>query len=125
MIQKNIGNGVLIINNKIMNKIEELKKWYINLFPVDGISREEINEIQKELNLRLPIDFCEISEFYSGGMLGDVSLFSFAHINSAENIIDETIRLRKTVALLHIYIVLAEPSESVVVLNTQIQPAVL
>jgi hypothetical protein len=92
---------------------------------VDGISKGAINEIQKELNLQLPPDFCEISEFYSGGMLGDVSLFSFIRINNAENIIDETIRLRKTSGLPHEYIVLAEPSESIIVLNTQNKPTVL
>jgi hypothetical protein len=108
-----------------MNKIEELKKGYLNLFPADGISKDAINEIQKELNLQLPQDFCEISEFYSGGMLGDVSLFSFIRINNAENIIDETLRLRKTVRLPHEYIVLAEPSESIIVLNTQNKPIVL
>jgi hypothetical protein len=108
-----------------MNKIGELKKRYLDLFLVDGISKDAINEVEKGLNLQLPPDFCEISEFYSGGMLGDVSLFSFIRINNAENIIDETIRLRKTAELPHEYIVLAEPSESIIVLKTQHNPIVL
>jgi hypothetical protein len=108
-----------------MSKIDELKKRFMNFYPLDGINDDDIKEIQKELGLELPLDFCEISKFFSGSMLGDISIFSFTRINGTENIIDETLRLRKTVKLPHEYIVLAEPSESIILLNTQNQPVVL
>lgn len=60
----------------------------------------------------------EFSQFYSGGQLGDVSLYSF-NINEVDNILEKTFLLRKTNKLPNKFIVLAEPDESLIVMDME------
>ncbi|MEK5206690.1 SMI1/KNR4 family protein [Psychrobacillus sp. FSL H8-0510] len=106
-------------------KILEMKKSYETLFPEDGINNAELTEIEKKLEIELPESFCEISTFFSGGYLGSISNYSFTRVDSSLNIIDETIRLRETVNLPTRFVVLAEPSESLIVMDTKSTPSVI
>jgi len=108
-----------------MNKICELKLRYERLLPVDGISKTELNEIQTKLNVHLPEDFCEIALFYSGGLLGGISNYSFANSDGSTNIVDETISLRKSINLPSRFVALAEPAESLIVMDTQSTPSII
>lgn len=70
----------------------------------------------------LPADFKEIASFYSGGIVGGISLHAFAATGPADNIVDETRRIRAAVGLPMSMVVLAEPAASLIVLDTKQQP---
>ena len=108
-----------------MKEIKELKERYLNLQPSDGVNKEVLSEIEKTLNVKLPEDFCEIASFYSGGYLGGISNYSFSSNDGETNIINETIRLRNTVDLPLRYIVLSEPAESLIVMDTKNIPSII
>ena len=106
-------------------KNSEMKKRYEALYSDDGINNEELIEIEKMLEVELPETFCEISIFFSGGYLGSISNYSFSRVGNSLNIIDETIRLRESVNLPTRFVVLAEPSESLIVMDTKNTPSVI
>ena len=108
-----------------MIKVCELKEKYEKLLPVDGITTAALDEIQAKLNVHLPEDFCEIALFYSGGLLGGISNYSFTNSDGSTNIVDETIRLRKSINLPLRFVVLAEPAESLIVMDTQSAPSII
>ena len=108
-----------------MDTIRELRIKYESLLPVDGIDDNAINEIQTSLNVCLPEDFCEIASFYSGGFLGGISNYSFTNSDDSTNIINETIRLRNSINLPLRFVVLAEPAESLIVMDTQNTPSII
>ncbi len=99
-----------------MTNINKLKERYIALYGNEGVSENTLIDIEKKLNVKLPQDFREISLFYSGGLLGDITLYSI-DLTYNPNIVDETIRLRNDVNLINNFIVLAEPPESLIVLS--------
>ncbi|MEK4424999.1 SMI1/KNR4 family protein [Solibacillus sp. FSL K6-1523] len=103
-----------------MNDINELRNKYLSLYDeVDGISKESLDKIEHELQIKLPNDFCEISSFYSGE---DIHSFLFT---DPTNIIGETVRIRKTVGLPHRFVVLAEHDMSVIVMDTENKPSII
>jgi hypothetical protein len=108
-----------------MKEIKELEERYLNLQSSDGVNKEVLSEIEKTLNVKLPEDFCEIASFYSGGYLGGISNYSFSSNDGETNIINETIRLRNTVDLPLRYIVLSEPPESLIVMDTKNIPSII
>lgn len=108
-----------------MEMFEELKSRYLNYYPHDGVSEKDIKEIEAILGVKLPNDFSAIALFYSGGFIGGISVLSFSRRDSSQNIIDETIRLRDTIKLPERFIVLAEPPESLIVLDTENQPSII
>lgn len=107
-----------------MNSVKELREMYLSQFPEDGLSENEISEIEKKLGVVLPIDFKEIAQFFSGGNVGIIDFYDFRRENTL-NIIDETIRLRTDINLSKNYIVIAEENESIVLLDLDNQPSVI
>jgi hypothetical protein len=99
--------------------IDDLKSRYTGFFGSDPAKNGELNSIEGELGIQLPPDFREISRFYSGGILGGISHNAIAMRGPGANITDETKRLRETVGLPHSMVVLAEPPESLIVMNTK------
>lgn len=97
----------------------------MRLYGEEGISDKEIQQIESILTLKLPQEFIEISEFYGGGYLGGIENYSFNRYLDSTNIIDETLRLREAIKLPVEYIVLAEPPESIIVLNTIKEPSII
>jgi len=108
-----------------MDTVQELRQKYERLLPVDGIDQEAIKGIQATLNICLPEDFRKIASFYSGGFLGGISNYSFTNSGNSINMIDETIRLRNSINLPLRFVVLAEPAESLIVMDTQNTPSVI
>lgn len=104
--------------------MQNLKQRFLQIQEPDGTMPNEIEAIEKRLSVRLPVDFRYIASFFSGGMLGCIDLFAFSPMISP-NIIDETLRLRRSIQLPPDYLFLAEPPESIIVLNTKAVPAVL
>lgn len=61
----------------------------------------------------------KISRFFSGGLKGGISHLAHASKGPEDNIVIETLRLRKSIGLNNRYIVIAEPAESLIVLNIE------
>lgn len=77
-----------------------------------------------------PLDVCgirgalhQIACFYSGGLLGGISVFAYDNFNP--NILDETLRPRTTIKLPSRFIVIAEPPASIIVIDTENTPSVI
>lgn len=87
----------------------------------DGV----ITEIETNLGIQLPDDFKEVAKFYSGGFLCSISHHEIASFGEATNIVRETLRLRESIGIADNYLVIAEPSESLIVLNTKGKPIVI
>lgn len=79
----------------MQKRLNEVKARYLNLFPDDLEPKTDISLIENELGLHLPEDFKIISEFYSGGYVGNYSIFSFYKENDDYNIIDRTLYYRQ------------------------------
>lgn len=107
-----------------MLKFLKLKERYLKIADKDGINEQEFENIEYALDITLPDDFKKISGFFGGGCLGSVENYSFAH-GKWNNIIDETKRLRETVKLPHRFVVLAEPPESLILMDVESKPSVI
>lgn len=49
-----------------MENIEDLKKRFEKLYPIEGLGEGRINKIETVLGVKLPDDFKGIAGFYSG-----------------------------------------------------------
>lgn len=98
--------------------VDDLKRRYCSLFGVEPVERRAVEEIESRLDVKLPCDLKQIASFYRGGFLGGKSHHAISYLGPATNIVDETLRLRKTIGLPHRLITLAEPAASLIVLET-------
>ncbi len=106
-----------------MNTILSIKQRYDLLFPDEVITPQVVTKIEQQLQLQLPDDFKEIALFFNGGLVGGISIFSYA--NHHPNLIEETLRLRKDIQFPHSLVFLAEPAGSMIVLDTATTPSVI
>ena len=93
--------------------MEQIKKRYIELFGLEPII-EPLTHLEQALSVKFPVDFVQICEFWNGGIVGGVSLLAPTKGGDASNIFDETIRLQESIKLPSGVIVLADPSESLI-----------
>lgn len=107
-----------------MVDIIELKKRYLIVAKECGVDNQAVENIENILGVTLPNDFKEIARFFNGGCLGVVDNYSFVQ-GSWDNIIDKTMRLRETVGLSKKFIILAEPPESIIVMNVVDKPSII
>ncbi len=108
-----------------MIDINSLKQRYDAIYGSEPCGDGVISEIETNLDVQLPSDFKRVSDFYSGGFLGGISHHEIAGTGEATNIVRETLRLRESIGLAENYVVVAEPSESLIVLNTKGKPTVI
>jgi len=108
-----------------MPSIQELEKKYTQLYPSDAVEESVLKRIESILKIKLPEDFCQIANFYSGGLMGGISSFAVACEDVTPNIVEETIRLRNAINLPLRFIVLAEPPESLIVMDTENTPSII
>ncbi len=99
-----------------MANIQKLKERYTSIYGSEPVSTETLKTIEDKLGVELPADFKEIASFYSGGLLGGISHHAIAAEGAATNIVEETLRIRKAIGLADRFVVLAQPSESLIVL---------
>jgi hypothetical protein len=97
---------------------DELRKRYVSLFGLEPTEAAELDRMEAQLGVPLPQDFRKIAEFYNGGIIGGISHNTIATCGPSTNITDETKRLRQAIGLPHSFLVLAEPPESLIVMNT-------
>ena len=69
------------------------------------------------MSLKLSQGFREIALFFRGGFLGGKSHHAIANGGPANNIVEETLRLRNAIGLPARFVVIAEPSESLIVME--------
>lgn len=107
-----------------MLDVERLKTRYLKIRKKDGIKKQDLAYIEDVLEVKLPEDFKKISTFYNGGCLSIIDHYCFKE-GKANNIIEETRRLRAAVNLPKHFIVLAEPSESLIVMDVLHKPSII
>lgn len=100
-----------------METIEGMRARYSKMAGIRPASVELLRDIEKSLNLNLPRDFCEICEFFDGSGLNVIPLLSLAARTSTLNPLTETQRLRVKISFPQNYLVLAEPPESLIVME--------
>lgn len=108
-----------------MVDINSLKHRYDAIYGGEPCDDGVVPNIESALGIKLPSDFKDISLFYSGGLLGGISHHEIACVSHATNIVKETVRLRESVGLGNGFVVIAEPSESLIVLNVEGKPSVI
>ncbi len=107
-----------------IEKLENLKTRFNLLFPSEkksGLTKNITNQIEQKLEIKLPSDFCCISQFFRGdnGPVFPSGMYSYNPLVSDWNICDQTITLKKSVRLPRNLIILAEPSESVIIMQIE------
>ena len=111
-----------------MEKIENLLKEYKNLMGGDafeGCTLDDLENVEKLLHVKLPEDFKKISLEYTIDYIGGIPNYQIARGVSTLNIVDETLRVRKTIGLPYEFVFLSELDSSVILLNTERIPAVI
>lgn len=99
--------------------MELIKQKYIDLFgSPEGCSIEQIDSIETILDISIQGSLRRVLEFYSGGSVGYIDIFSFTR-DYFPNVIDETVRLRNEINLPHNYIFIAEHSDSLVLIDSK------
>ncbi len=101
--------------------INDLRTQYVAFFGLEPVEAGVLQELERSLNVTIPGDFKEIASFYSGGILGGISHHAIAASGRASNILEETSRLRVKAKLPKSMIVLAEPPESLIVMDSNAQ----
>jgi len=61
----------------MLNKVKLLKERYAKLEELKGASSENLQAIERELDIVLPEDFKQIAQFYDGRMLGGHYFYSW------------------------------------------------
>jgi hypothetical protein len=100
-------------------RFDNMRERYISFFGKETASDGAVDAIESALNLLLPDDLKEIGTFYRGGILGGKSHNALEPNGPATNVVDETLRLRAATKLPHRFVVLAEPANSLIVLDTE------
>ena len=108
-----------------MIDIKSLKKRYEDIYGIEVCAVEVMGSIEKELDIKLPNDFKEIASFYSGGLVGGISHYDIAVSEGTSTMVQETLRIRKAAGVNNNFVVLAEPSGSLIVMNVSGVPGVL
>ena len=101
---------------------------YEALYGRADMSAAAIDEFASQLGVDVPLDLRQIASFYDGGTVGGIEHYSFSPNVPSTNAVAETLRLRQAISLPHQFVVLAEPPESLLVLDTSPsadEPAVL
>jgi hypothetical protein len=99
--------------------LDQMRSRYIALFGLEPVENGVLEQIESELGINFPSDFRTIATFYSGGIVGGISHHAIGHGGNPNNITSETMRLREAVRLPHSIVTLAEPPESLIVLETE------
>ena len=114
-----IGDGVgRIDKGKQDMQFDERRRRYLSLFGDEPVTDNAIEQIESLLGVVLPEDFKDIASFYSGGIVGGISLHATATSGQADNISQETKTIRAAMGLPFSMVVLAEPPASLIVLDT-------
>jgi hypothetical protein len=82
-----------------------------------GTQAAVLSQIESRLGLALPADFRRIAEFFDGSGINTLPLYSIDAGGDSWSIVEQTLRLRTAISLPKPFVVLAEPPESLIVMN--------
>lgn len=93
---------------------------FLKLFPDDkGISGKELEKVEEILQVVLPPDFKEISNYYSGGIIGNVSIFNFKpNLEDEYSLVSKSLIYRAKINLPNKFVVLYD-EYGFILLNTE------
>ncbi|MBY0589530.1 SMI1/KNR4 family protein [bacterium] len=97
--------------------IGQLKDTYQASFGVESTDPIAIEMIESRLGIILPNDFKEIASFYAGGIIGTFPHLAIAEDGPADNIVDQTLFLRKRIDLPVPLVVIVDFNSSLIILN--------
>jgi hypothetical protein len=100
-----------------MTDVDCLRIRYVQLNGERATQPAVLSRIESRLALELPADFRRIAEFFDGGGINTLPLYSLDSNDGTWNVVEQTLRLRTAIALPKIFVVLAEPPESLIVMN--------
>ena len=100
-----------------MSDIESLRRRFERLNGARPACAALLGEIEKQLAVRLPEEFKRICEFYDGSGLNVIPMFSIGTNAPEENPLLETLRLREAIAFPGNWVAIAEPPESLVIMD--------
>ncbi len=98
-------------------RIEEARRRYAALYREDPTDPGTLEEIESSLQITLPTDLKEIAHFYGGGILGGIDHTTIEARGPGGGIVDVTEAFRAGIGLPNRFVVLADHSESVIVLD--------
>lgn len=100
--------------------VNSLRRRYVAYYGEEPAQLGAVVCLETALGIVIPRDMKAISKFYSGGILGGISHYSFESSSRETNaIICKTLSFRLAISLPHRFIVLAEPAESSIVLDVK------
>lgn len=105
-----------------VDEVEDLIDQYLQIREAAPVPEEELAKIEARLDIVLPADLRQISRVYWGEDLGERGHYEIAAGGPSFNITDKTLELRQSIGLPHRYVVLDEPPESLIVMETQASP---
>ncbi len=101
----------------------KLKEKYLSIYTEKSLSKETIKDIENSLEIVLPNDLIEISQYCDRfDNIGILDLFSFDKTADDWSIFEKTKFFRTSINLSNEYLVLKEGDESFIVLETQLNP---
>jgi SMI1-KNR4 cell-wall len=99
-----------------MSDMNQLKSQYERLNGLRPAEAAYLRSLESDLGVSLPRDFLSATEFFDGSGVAVLPLHAIAR-NPAINVLSETKRLRASIGLPEKFLVLGEPSESLLVLD--------
>lgn len=99
-----------------MSDMNQLKDRYERLYGLRPAEGAYLRDLESDLGVSLPHDFLSAAEFFDGSGVAALPLHAIARI-PATNVLSETKRLRVSIGLPEKFLVLGEPSESLLVLD--------
>jgi hypothetical protein len=100
-----------------MAHIADLRDLYVTIYGLRPASASLLNEMESKLGVLLPAEFREICQFYDGSGLHAIPMLSLGNNAPKENPLLETLRYRRAASLPATYLALAEPPESLIIME--------
>jgi hypothetical protein len=97
--------------------LDVLRRRYARLNGERATQPMALSRLESRLEVALPADFRRIAEFFNGSGINTLPLYSIDIDDGTWSVVEETLRLRAAIALPKVFVVLAEPPESLIVMN--------
>ena len=98
-------------------RIADCRRRYAALYSEEPTPIEIVHDIESALQVSLPDDMKEVARYYGGGILGGIEHTAIEAVGPGGGIVDVTLAFRTGLGLPNRFVVLADHSESVIVLD--------
>lgn len=96
----------------------DLRARYEKCFGARRADPAYLRQLADDLGISLPAEFLSTTEFFDGSGFLAIPMFAIGR-QSSPNVLQETKRIRHAISLPEFFLVLAEPPESLIVLDCQ------